>query len=315
MDHDRLFKELIATFFLEFIDLFLPGVSAYLDKSAEVVPLDKEVFTDVTAGKKHIADLVMKVKFRGEDAFFLIHVENQASQQADFPRRMFGYFARLHEKYELPVYPIVIFSYDKPLGDAPSRYEVAFLDRTVLQFDYKVIQLNRLPWRDFVHQANPVASALMAKMQMAAEDRPKVKVECLRLLASLKLDPARSKLIGGFIDSYLKLTAKETKIYERELASLAPGDKEAKVELMTSWEATGWEKGLQEGLQQGLHDGKVEIIVDLIQNRLDTVSPETIARIRALSPGNLNELAKFLFTLPNFTEIEDWLARSRTDQA
>ncbi len=31
----------------------------------------------------------MRARFRGEDAYFLVHVENQATPQADFPRRMF----------------------------------------------------------------------------------------------------------------------------------------------------------------------------------------------------------------------------------
>ena len=35
MDHDRLFKELISNFFGEFVELFLPDVSAYLDKDAD----------------------------------------------------------------------------------------------------------------------------------------------------------------------------------------------------------------------------------------------------------------------------------------
>jgi hypothetical protein len=41
--------------------------------------------------------------------------------------------------------------------------------------------------------------ALMAKMQIASNDRPKVKAECLRLLATLRLDPARSQFVSiGF---------------------------------------------------------------------------------------------------------------------
>lgn len=43
MDHDRLFKELLSTFFLEFVDLFLPNVSAVLDRSVAIVPMDKAV--------------------------------------------------------------------------------------------------------------------------------------------------------------------------------------------------------------------------------------------------------------------------------
>src|SRR5437588_11508120 len=149
VDHDRLFKELLRTFFKEFIALFLPEVVTYMDLG-EPEFLDKELFTDVTAGDRHEADLVAKVRFREGAAFFLIHVENQARAQAAFERRMFTYFARLHEAYGLPVYPIVRFVYDKPLRQEPDSYKVTFPDLEVLHFRYRVIQLNKLNWRDFV---------------------------------------------------------------------------------------------------------------------------------------------------------------------
>ncbi|BCU13831.1 hypothetical protein OA58_10930 [Microcystis aeruginosa NIES-88] len=34
IDHDRLFKELISTFFVEFIELFFPQVMDYLDRDS-----------------------------------------------------------------------------------------------------------------------------------------------------------------------------------------------------------------------------------------------------------------------------------------
>ncbi len=146
MNHDRLFKELLTFFFVEFVELFLPDVAAYIDYDT-VEFLDREIFTDITAGETHEVDLVVKARFRGKDTFFLIHVENQSSPQSRFPRRMFDYFARLHEKYDLPIYPVVIFSYDAPHRMEPKRYRVAFPDRSVLQFDYVVIQLNRRSWQ------------------------------------------------------------------------------------------------------------------------------------------------------------------------
>jgi hypothetical protein len=118
--------------------------------------LDKEVFTDVTAGEQYEADLVAKVRFRSQEAFFLIHVENQAKAQSDFSKRMFCYFARLYEKFALPVYPIALFSYDAPQRPEPNFHQVSFPDFEVLKFNYRVIQLNRLNWRDFVNQPNPV---------------------------------------------------------------------------------------------------------------------------------------------------------------
>src|SRR5579871_1959626 len=143
MDHDRLFKELLTSFFIEFVELFRPEVAVYLDP-ASIEFLDKAVFTDVTVGERHEVDLLVKARFQGENAFFLVHVENQSSTESEFPKRMFTYFARLHEKYNLPVYPVVLFSYDTPQRPEPTRYQVAFPGRTVLQFEYVVIQLNRL---------------------------------------------------------------------------------------------------------------------------------------------------------------------------
>lgn len=190
IDHDRLFKELLSTFFVEFLELFFPDVSEYLERDS-LVPMDKELFTDVTSGERYEADLVMRAQFRGQSSQFLVHVEHQSSSQSDFNRRMFRYFARLHETHALPVYPIVIFSHDSPRRPEPDSYRVEFSDFLVLEFHYRVIQLNRLQWQDFVNQPNPVASALMAKMQMEPQERPTVKVECLRLLASLGLNPAQ----------------------------------------------------------------------------------------------------------------------------
>ena len=91
---------------------------------------------------------------------------------------------------------------------------------TVLQFHYTAVQLNRLPWRQFVTQPNPAATALMTKMLIAESDCPKVKAQCLRLLVTLKLTPGKAELIYVFIESYLKLTAAENHIYEQELGEI-----------------------------------------------------------------------------------------------
>ena len=59
MDHDRLFKELLTTFFVDFLEVFCPELAKYLDPGS-LEFLDKEVFTDVTHGERHEVDLVAK---------------------------------------------------------------------------------------------------------------------------------------------------------------------------------------------------------------------------------------------------------------
>jgi hypothetical protein len=45
IDHDELFKKLLTTFFVEFIELFLPEVAEYLDADG-VEFLGQEYFAD-----------------------------------------------------------------------------------------------------------------------------------------------------------------------------------------------------------------------------------------------------------------------------
>ncbi|MBE9226683.1 DUF4351 domain-containing protein [Phormidium sp. LEGE 05292] len=308
IDHDRLFKELLTTFFFEFIELFFPEVAAYLERDS-LTFLDKEIFTDVTAGEQYEADLVAKVRFRGEESFFLIHTEHQSEARGDFSKRMFRYFARLYEKHALPVYPIALFSYDVPQRPEPTFHQVDFPDFRVLEFNYRVIQLNRLNWRDFLRYQNPVASALMAKMKIASSDRPRVKAECLRLMATLRLDRARMKLISGFVDTYLRLTAEEERIFRTEISTIEPSEREEVMEIVTSWELQGLEQGLQQGRQQEA----LSLILRLINRRLGGVASDLEVRIRNLSTEKLEDLGEALLDFSEVADLVDWLDREVTN--
>jgi hypothetical protein len=290
MDHDRLFKELLTTFFGEFLQLFFPELAAYLDPDS-VEFLDKEIFTDVTQGDRHEADLVARGRFRGRALCFLIHVENQAQPQAHFPRRMFGYFARLHGKYDLPVYPIAVFSYDSPQRLEPSMYQVDFPDLPVLTFQFRVVQLNRLAWRDFLDRTNPIAVALMARMQMEPSERARVKLACLRMLAQLQLDPARRELISGFVDAYLCLTIEQEHEFEFELQHIQPQEREGVMEIVTSWGKKA----------------ECKLVLRQLRKRFGTLDRGTEEQIEALPTEALEQLAESLLDFSRRDDLEGWL--------
>ncbi|BAY25691.1 hypothetical protein NIES2100_54970 [Calothrix sp. NIES-2100] len=302
IDHDRLFKELLTTFFIEFIELFLPEILVYLERDS-LEFLDKEVFTDVTAGVRYEADLIVKVKFREQESYFLIHVENQAYKQPDFDKRMFRYFSRLYEKFDLPVYPVVIFSYDYPKTPEPNLHQVVFPNKVVLQFNYDVIQLNRLNWRDFVRQQNPIATALMSKMNIAPAERRQVKLECLRLLATLRLDPARMRLISGFIDTYLRLNAEEQKLLQADIASIEPSEQEVVMQIVTSW----MEEGIEQGIEQGKEQATLSLILRQLPRRVGTLTPDLEERVQQLSRSQLEDLAVALLDFAAVADLEAWL--------
>ncbi len=321
IDHDRLFKELISTFFVEFIELFFPQLIDYLDRDS-ITFLDKEVFTDVTEGERYESDLVAQVKFRGKESFFLIHVEAQQSSRKWFNRRMFTYFARFHEKFVLPIYPIVIFSYSKPKRAAISQYVVDFPDFKVLEFNYQVVQLNRLNWRDFLNQSNPVASALMAKMNIAEKERAKVKAECLRLLITLRLDPARMQLISGFIDTYLNLNPVEERQFQEEISTFSGPVQEGVMQITTSWMRQGIELGIEQGIERGIEQGiergieqgieqgierEKTLILRQLKRKLGEINPSLETKIMQLSIDDVEVLGEALFDFSTVEDLINWL--------
>jgi hypothetical protein len=310
MDHDRLFKELLTTFFVEFLELFFPDLEAGLDPNS-IEFLDKEVFTDVTEGERREVDLAVKARFRDRSSFLLIHVETQAQPQAEFAQRMFMYFARLHEKYRLPVYPVALFTYDQPRRAEPDAYRVEFPDLGVLAFCFRVVQLNRLDWHGFVERTNPIAAALMAKMRMQPTDRPWVKLACLDLLGKLQLDPARRELISGFVDTYLRLTMEEQRIFEDALKKIEPLRQERIMKIVTSWMEKGIEQGMERGVEQGVKQGKQEearaLVVRMLGKRLGTLDPQLVARMEPLSVEQLEELAEALLDFRSHADLADWL--------
>ncbi|BAZ85498.1 DUF4351 domain-containing protein [Dolichospermum compactum] len=309
IDHDRLFKELISTFFIEFIELFFPEVLKYIDTNS-VSLLDKEIFTDVTAGGKYETDLIAKVRFLGEPSYFLVHIEAESGAKSKFNQRMFRYFSRLHEKFDLPIYPIVIFSYSSPKTLATNNYQINFPDLEVLKFNYQVIQLNQLNWRDFLNRQNPVASALMSKMNIAPADRPKVKAECLRLLVTLKLNPAKMQLISGFIDTYLRLNKIEEEKFAAEIGSLIPAEKEEVMQIVTSWMEQGIERGIEQGIQQGRQEAiskEKDLIVRQIKRKVGNIDMELEIRVKSLNLEVIEVLAEAIFDFATVEDLRNWL--------
>ena len=306
MDHDRLFKELLTAFFCEFLELFFPELVQYLGRDS-VEFLDKEIFTDVTEGERHEVDLVVKARFRGQPSFLVIHVEHQAQAQGDFPRRMFCYFARLHQKHGLPVYPIALFSYAQPQRAEPVEYRVEFPDLEVLAFRFRVVQLNRLDWHNFVERTNPIAAALMAKMRIQPTERPWVKLACLDLLGKLQLDPARRALISGFVDTYLRLTIEEQKVFDDELKKSEPERQERVMEIVTSWMEQGIEQGIEQGVKQGQQQEAQSLVLRMLGKRLGSLEREIEGRIAELSVEQLEELAEALLDFHAASDLTNWL--------
>jgi predicted transposase YdaD len=247
---------------------------------------------------------VALAKFQEQNYSFLIHVENQATNKPEFNRRMFRYFCSLFLKFDRPIYPIVVFCYDSPKRLDKSSFAINFPDKQVLHFDYEILQLNRLNWRDFLQQKNPVAAALMAKMKIEIKDRPTVKAQCLRLLVTLKLAPAKMQLISGFVDTYLNLDRDEETLFQSKLSTMELQEREQIMQITTSWE----QKGLVRGREEGRLEEKRAITLRLLNRKLGNLPEEIATQIESLEPSKLDTLTEDLLDFQTLDDLERWLS-------
>ncbi|MEW6698234.1 MAG: DUF4351 domain-containing protein [Bacillota bacterium] len=123
------------------------------------------------------------------------------------------------------------------------------------------------------------------------------------MLTRLKLDPARTELIGGFFHSYLKLNQQEQEQFEKEVSRLGKKEAELIMQLTTPWH----EKGRIEGRIEGKVEGKVEILLRQLKKRFGEVPEDVEKGIKSLATDRLGEVGEALFDINTLDELRKML--------
>jgi hypothetical protein len=292
IDHDGIFKQLLEEFFVEFLDLFVSDAAQLIDPRS-ITFLDKEVFHDLFDPDQREADLLAQVRFREQPTTFLIHVEHQAQEDSVLHQRMFRYFAKFHNRYDAPLYPIALCSYLTPHERAPDRYTVSFPEFSVLDFRFRVVQLNQFRWRDYLKHPNPLATALLSRMQVGTRERRAVKAACLAHLAGLPVSAKRRRIISQFLEVYLPLAPTDARQLQSELPDrMLQPQENIMTGIVTSWERFG----------------AIKMIVAALDQRFGPL-PDTVKEQIDLYPFELLEtlnLAQFSFATVD--DLHAWLA-------
>jgi hypothetical protein len=302
-----LFKELLQTFFEDFMGLFFPKVHEWIDFS-HISFLSEEVLTDIAAGEKRRVDLAIETKLKEEDALIIVHIENQAYVQQMFNERMFIYFSRLYEKYRRKILPIAVFSYDA-IREEPCTFHVEFPFMEVMRFQYYTVELKKKNWRDFLLRDSPVAAALLSRMGYNDSERVQVRKEFLRMLFRLKPDPARTRLLTAFFETYLTLNEQEEQRLQEEINQLYPDEGAGIMDLLTSWEKKGMVKGKIEGKTEAMH----ELLCKYISACFPEEARELEQQVLQISDlQTLEWIAHRVFTIKNTVEVRKLISDAVT---
>ena len=112
-DYDSPWKDILETWFREFMEFFFPDVAADIDWTRNYEFLDKEfqqIIREAEQGRK-LADKLVKVwKLDGKEVWVLIHVEIQGAREVIFAKRMYIYNYRIFDRFDRPVVSVTLLT-------------------------------------------------------------------------------------------------------------------------------------------------------------------------------------------------------------
>jgi predicted transposase YdaD len=270
-EFDSPWKEIIESFFPQFMEFFVPDAENDIDWNKEIKFLNTE-FQQITKnskiGRRHI-DKLIEVTLKDDlKRWVLIHVEVQAGREADFSERMFVYNYRIYDRYRIPVTSIAVLA-----DDSPSWYPEPFkygMWGSSMGLDYLKVKLldYKKRWNYLKEEKNPFAIVVMAHLK-ALETRKdntlrkQWKTELTKLLHERAYSKEQVLKLYSFIDWLLTLPEELEKVF---LEDLKVYEKEKKMRYITSAERLGRKEGRQEGRQEGRKEGSYRTYYNLIHN-------------------------------------------------
>jgi len=247
--HDQLFKQLLETFFFDFLHDFVPDLAEEIDPaSINFVPT--EAFTDIPDGELRTADLAARVHTRaGEPELILVHTEVELKRGSDFGDRMWEYNVLFQLREKLPVLSIAVQLRSGTAGLSLEVYRRALFGVTYRYLEFWQVGLRDMDAAAYAQAKSLLAAALSALMRPGPEGRGMLKFKLAQRIAAGGLDDARAYLLLNTVETYLELDEAE----EAEFRALLTTEGGATVQLQ---EMTWGDRKLQEGREAGLQAGR-----------------------------------------------------------
>lgn len=227
---------------------------------------------------------------------FLILNELQLRYKANLPLRMRAYAALAQEKYNLPVYPVLI----NILPPSESliicdRFESSIFGLEARQ-DYRVINLWQVEAELVFEQS---LNALLPFVPILKSGGEAVTIK--RALNELRSDERLVEL-----ESLLAFFARF--VLDTELVSQI-----MRWDMVVLRESPWYQEILSEGEVKGRQEEGVSLVLRLLNRRVGMVSEEMRGRVQLLSISQLEALGEALLDFNNMPDLEEWMRSQNID--
>jgi len=239
-----------------------------------------------------------------EHGDFLVLNELQLRYTPRMPRRMRAYAALAEERYDLPVYPVLVNIL--PPSSAVTiaeRYESEFMGLRARQ-DYRVLNLWEVDVEVVFRQPLPPLLPFVPVLKGGGEE-----AMVRRALRELRAEERLSELepLLAFFASFVLESRLVRQIMRWDMAVLreSPWYREILEE--------GLEQGLQQGLQQGLLEGTRRQLLRMLEHRFGPVPAEVSLRLQDLGVEQLEALVDVALDAQSLDEFVEHLPPVKGD--
>lgn len=251
------------------------------------------------------SDALIRVRSPAHGEFVVVN-EIQLRYDLLMPRRIRAYAGLAHERYGVPVYPVLVNILPPPAGtDIPTCFESEFLGLVSRQ-DYRVVNL----WE--VEAGRVLETELLPLLPFVpvlrgGQDLPVLR----RAVTRLRAEPMLSELepLLAFFASFVLETELIQQIMRWDMAVLreSPWYQEILEE--------GREQGLKVGLEQGLEKARREDLQRVLAHRFGEVPAEVEGVLQRLDLEQLERLFDIALNVATLDGFRSHLppADSRTD--
>jgi predicted transposase YdaD len=253
---------------------------------------DLEPISESLPADERRADFLAKI---AGDEESIIHIEFQTRYDSRMPVRMLTYYARILDRYGLPVYPVVVYL-AKTSVPIETTYSSHVRNKHVIAFNYDVIKVWEL-------KSKMVFKNKLAGLYALAPLMPDADLnECRERM----IEAIRENLISQ--NAYMCMATFASLIHPKEMVKNMIQDKLLKESpFYRDVLEEGREEGREEGKEEGRGEGMEKTIIAALAARFGSVSDrlsERVHNIRERNSALFDEMIKLAVTAKDIGEFE-----------
>lgn len=271
--NDILLKSAFEESFADLLYFFFQDADIIFDFERGFDFMDKELaelFPDLEKkGGSRFVDMLVKTYLKtGAEEYILIHIEIQDGAVKNFPQRMFQYYYRILDRFEVEVAALAVFTGKQ---NQPSAYQKNFLGTEII-YKYNSYHIFDHGENQLIAMDNLFALVILSVQKVALANKiPEFELSEQRLgivralIKSKRYDNEKIRRFLFFLKTFIYIENPEINSkFDNEVNKLTGN--ETSMGIIEAIKMITLEEGIEKGIETGVQNTKYEIVKNLILN-------------------------------------------------